>query len=52
MVWYVHFLNALIEKKRTQHGLKHELEIFRSCYRDWGVQALEFIQAGEVVGYV
>jgi hypothetical protein len=28
------FLDALIEKKRTQHGLKHELEIFRSRYRD------------------
>jgi hypothetical protein len=33
MVWYLHFLDALIEKKRTQHGLKHQLDIFRSHYR-------------------
>jgi hypothetical protein len=52
MVWYLHFLDALIEKKRTQHGLKHELDIFISRYRDFGVRALEFIQTGVVVGNV
>jgi hypothetical protein len=26
--------------------LKHELEIFSTPYKDWGVWALEFIQAG------
>jgi hypothetical protein len=52
MVWYLHFLDALIEKKRTQHGLKHEFVIFKTRYRDWGVRALEFIQAGAVVGDV
>jgi len=31
-------------KKRAQRGLKHELEIFKTRYRDWGVQALEFIE--------
>ena len=25
--------------------MKHELEIFKTPYRDWGVRALEFIQA-------
>jgi hypothetical protein len=34
-------------KKRAQHGLKHELDIFRTPHRDWGV--LEFIHAGAFV---
>ena len=32
--------------------MKNELEIFRTRYRDWGVWALEFIQAGAVIGDV
>ena len=33
----------------AQHGLKHELQIFRTRYRDWEVWALEFIQAGAFI---
>ena len=32
--------------------MKHEFVIFKTHYRDWGVRALEFIQAGAVVGDV
>lgn len=33
----------------AQHGLKHELEIFRTPNKDWGVRTLEFIQAGAFI---
>ena len=36
-------------KKMAQHGLKYELQIFKTHYRYWGVQALEFIQSGAFI---